>query len=84
MSVLEIDQHWPAAREALKADSGIVVTRDGEVIGRLVPLEMEEEPPSKQFDAEEHRKWMEEAWGDAEPFDSTPALMESREERRFS
>ncbi len=83
MSVLEIDQHWPEARNALMADSGIVVTRDGEAIGKLVPLETAEERPRKRFDAEEHRKWMEEVWGDAEPFNSTPSLMESREERRW-
>ncbi len=82
MSLLEIDQHWPEAQKELKSGCGIVVTRDGETVGRLVPMEVEEEKPRKRFDPEEHRRWMEEMWGDSEPFDSTPALMESREERR--
>lgn len=82
MSVLEIDQHWPEAREALKADSGIVVTRDGETIGKLVPLKTEGEQPRKKFDAEEQIKWLNDFWGD-ETFDSLPDLLADREDRKL-
>jgi antitoxin (DNA-binding transcriptional repressor) of toxin-antitoxin stability system len=79
MSVLEIDQHWPEAREALKADSGILVTRDGKAIGRLIPIEPEEDTRPR-FDPEKNRLRRKKLWGD-ETFDSLTPLMESREER---
>lgn len=82
MSVLEIDQHWPEARNALMADSGIVVTRDGEAIGKLVPLETPKEQPRKRFDAEAHKKWLNEFWGE-ETFDSLPGLLADREDRKL-
>ncbi|NQX01838.1 hypothetical protein HQ447_14375 [bacterium] len=82
MSLLEIDQHWPEAQKVLKSGCGIVVTRDGETVGRLVPMEVEEEKPRKRFDAEEHRRWMEEMWG-GETFDTLTPLMESREDRKL-
>jgi antitoxin (DNA-binding transcriptional repressor) of toxin-antitoxin stability system len=80
MSVLEIDLHWAEAKKALMADRGILVTRDGEAVGRLIPMEPEEDT-RQCFDPEAHRRWSEEVWGDAERSDSPPALMESREER---
>jgi antitoxin (DNA-binding transcriptional repressor) of toxin-antitoxin stability system len=79
MSVLEIDQHWAEAKKALKADRGIVVTRDGEAVGRLIPIEPEEDT-RPQFDPEKNRLRREKLWGD-ETFDSLTPLMESREER---
>lgn len=81
MSVLEIDEHWQEACEALKADSGILVTRDGEMIGKLVPLEKLEELPRKRFDPEELRKWRKETFGDSVTFDTLSSLMEDREAR---
>lgn len=80
MSVLEIDQHWPAAREALKADAGIVVTKDGEAIGRLVPLEMEEDTRPR-FDPEKNRKRREKLWGKEDVTDTLSGLLDDREDR---
>jgi antitoxin (DNA-binding transcriptional repressor) of toxin-antitoxin stability system len=79
MSVLEIDQHWSEARRALEADRGIVVTRDGEAVGRLIPLEPEEDTRPR-FDPEKNRRRREKLWG-GKTFDSLTPLMESREER---
>jgi hypothetical protein len=84
MSVLEVDQHWEVARKALKADKGIVVTRDGEVVGHLIPADVDAmEVPRKRFDPEENRKRRESLMEGLEPFNSTPALMESREDRKL-
>jgi len=82
MSVLEIDQHWPEAEKALKTVGEILVTRDGETIGRLLPVEEVAAPPRKRFDVEEHRRWMKETWGD-ETFDTLTPLMEDREDRNL-
>jgi len=84
MSVLEIDQHWREAEKALKSAGEIMVTRDGETIGRLVAVEETgEETPRKRFDPEENRKRRESLMEGLEPFSSTPFLMESREERKL-
>jgi hypothetical protein len=84
MSVLEIDQHWPEAEKVLESAGEILVTRDGETIGRLLPAnaEVKKEVPRKRFDPEEHLRWMKEMWGD-ETFDTLTPLMESREERKL-
>jgi len=84
MSVLEIDQHWREAEKALKSAGEILVTRDGETIGRLVAVEETgEETPRKRFDPEENRKRRESLMEGLEPFSSTPFLMESREEQKL-
>ena len=84
MSVLEIDQHWPQAEKVLKSAGEILVTRDGETIGRLVAIGgREKEPQRKRFDPEENRKRRESLMEGLEPFNSTPSLMDSREERNL-
>lgn len=83
MTVIEIDQHWDEAKKELKADKRIIVTRDGEVVGHLIPANVEAmEVPRKRFDPEEHRRWMKEMWGD-ETFDTLTPLMEDREDRNL-
>ena len=83
---MELDvvwQCWPETERLLAAEGAIVITRDGKPVARLLPLEVEEEvveQPRKRFDPEEHRRWLEEMWGD-ETFDTLTTLLESREER---
>jgi len=85
MSVLEIDQHWPEAEKALKRVGEILVTRDGETIGRLVAVEeTEKETLRKRFDPEEHRRWQEEIFGKDTVLDSLPGLLADREERNLT
>lgn len=82
MSVLEIDQHWPEAREALRVDAGIVVTRDGETIGRLTPIEPEEDTRPR-FDPEKNRLRREKLWGKGVVIDTLSGLLEDREDRKL-
>lgn len=80
MTVRDVRQKWPEAERSLVIEGEIVITRDGKPVARLLPVEAE--PPRKRFDAEEHRRWMKEMWGD-ETFDTLTPLMESREERNL-
>lgn len=80
MTVRDVRQKWPEAERSLVVEGEIVITRDGKPVARLLPVEVE--PPRKRFDAEEHRRWMKDIWGD-ETFDTLTPLMESREERNL-
>ena len=80
MTVRDVRQKWPEAERSLVLEGEIVITRDGKAVARLLPVE--EESPRKRFDAEEHRRWMKEMWGD-ETFDTLTPLMEGREERNL-
>lgn len=80
----DVREHWGETLASLAMEKEVLITSGNRVVARLISEEAEEaEVPKKRFDPEEHRKWVEEVWGDAEPFDSTPALMESREEREL-
>jgi antitoxin (DNA-binding transcriptional repressor) of toxin-antitoxin stability system len=79
ISVRGVRQRWPEAERSLAEECEIVITRDGKPVARLLPVE-EESKPRKRFNAEEHRRWREEVWGD-QNFDTLTPLMESREER---
>ena len=78
MTVRDVRQKWPEAERSLVSEGEIVITRDGKPVARLLPVE--EEPPRKPFDADEHRRWMKEMCGDKN-FDTLTPLMEEREER---
>lgn len=80
ITVRDVQQRWPEAEQALETEEEIIITRDGKPVARLLPVEPEVEPPRKRFNAEAHRRWMEEMWG-GETFDTLTHLMESREER---
>lgn len=80
MTVRDVRQKWPEAERSLVIEGEIVITRDGKPVARLLPVE--EEMPRKRFDAEEHRHWMKEMWGD-DTFDTLTPLMEGREERNL-
>jgi len=80
MTVRDVRQKWPEAERSLAAEGEIVITRDGKPVARLLPVE--EQAPRKRFDPVEHRKWLEDMWGD-ETFDSLTPLMEDREERKL-
>jgi antitoxin (DNA-binding transcriptional repressor) of toxin-antitoxin stability system len=82
MTIRDVRQRWPEAERALEVEREILITRDGKPVARLLPVE---EVPSerKRFDPEESRKRREQIWESAEPFDSTPFLMDAREERKL-
>ena len=80
MTVRDVRQRWPEAERSLGEEGEIIITRDGKPVARLLPVQPEVEPPRKRFNAEEHRRWMQETWGGA-TFDTLTPLMESREER---
>ena len=83
MSVLELDQHWEVAEKTLKEEREIVVTRDGEAVARLVPMEVEDAVPRKKFDPEENRKRREELWGKGVVIDTLSGLQEDRDDRKL-
>ena len=80
MTVRDVRQKWPEAERSLVVEGEIVITRDGKPVARLLPVE--EQMPRKHFDADEHRRWMKEMWGD-ETFDTLTPLMDDREERNL-
>lgn len=82
MTIRDVRQRWPEAERALEVEREILITRDGKPVARLLPVE-EEPSERKRFDPEESRKRREQTWENAEPFDSTPFLMDAREERKL-
>jgi antitoxin (DNA-binding transcriptional repressor) of toxin-antitoxin stability system len=62
-SVRDLRYDFPKVEAWLKAGEVIQITKRNKVIGRLVsePAVAAEVP---KFDAEEHRKWMKDLWGD--------------------
>ncbi|MEO5916807.1 MAG: type II toxin-antitoxin system Phd/YefM family antitoxin [Luteolibacter sp.] len=82
ITIRDLRQHWPDAEKALATEPEILITRDGKPVARLLPI-VEEETPRKRFDPEEHRRWMNEVWGEGVHFDSLTPLLEDREDRKL-
>jgi antitoxin (DNA-binding transcriptional repressor) of toxin-antitoxin stability system len=74
----DVREHWGETLASLATEKEVLITSGDRVVARLVAEEAE--TPRKRFDPEEHRKWMEEVWGD-ETFDSLPGLLADREDR---
>ncbi|MFT4177096.1 MAG: type II toxin-antitoxin system prevent-host-death family antitoxin [Luteolibacter sp.] len=82
MTIRDIRQHWPEAERRLAEEREIIITRDGKPVARLLPVE-EVVASAKKFDPEAHLRWMKETFGDEVLPDSTPWLMEDREDRTW-
>jgi antitoxin (DNA-binding transcriptional repressor) of toxin-antitoxin stability system len=80
ITVRDVRQRWPEAERSLAEEGEIVITRDGKPVARLLPVE-EELQPRKRFDPEEHRRWMNDFWGEGVMMDSLSGLLADREER---
>jgi hypothetical protein len=79
----DVREHWDETLASLATEKEVLITSGDRVVARLTVEEAEEaEKPRKPFDPEEHRRWMQEFWGD-EKFDTLTPLMESREERNL-
>ncbi len=80
ITVRDVRQRWPEAERSLAEEGEIVITRDGKPVARLLPVE-EVAKPRKKFDPEEHRRWMNDFWGEGVIMDSLSGLLADREER---
>ncbi len=58
MSVREIRHEWPRAEKALGEDGEIIVTRDSKPVARILPYVPSAKGKRKQFDPEEHMRWL--------------------------
>lgn len=80
MTARDVRQRWPEAERSLAEEGEITITRDGKPVARLLPVE-EVLLPRKRFDPEEHRRWLNDFWGEGVMMDSLSGLLADREER---
>ena len=79
MTVREIRQKWPEAEKALATEGEIVVTRDSKPVAKIVRYAAPSNKKRKQFNADEHMRWLRKFWKDKPPIPSSDELL--REDR---
>ena len=62
MSVRDVRQRWPEAERALQHDDGIIVTRDGKPVARIVPFEPRIRRPRAAVDWDALERWRSRFW----------------------
>ena len=89
VSVSELNAHWREAQKALATEQEVILTRDGEPVGRLLPLAKpipvaENKTARKRFSPAAHRKWQESVFGKGVVVNWVDEFMEKgREDREF-
>ena len=62
MTVRDVRQRWPEAERALRDDEGVIVTRDGKPVARILPYEPRARPRRASVDWDALEKWRERFW----------------------
>jgi antitoxin (DNA-binding transcriptional repressor) of toxin-antitoxin stability system len=63
-TVRDLRNNFARVSRWLRAGEEVTITRRGEVMGKLVPTEKKPERKRPRFNAEEHRQWLKEVYGD--------------------
>jgi antitoxin (DNA-binding transcriptional repressor) of toxin-antitoxin stability system len=63
-SVRDLRNNFARVSRWLHAGEEVTITRRGEVMGKLVPLEKKPARKRPRFNVEEHRQWLRDVYGD--------------------